>query len=198
VLPCRSRFAQQLDAGPSQLVHGCRQVADGEADNRAGIEMLLARIAAAENLDMPSIRKFEDPAIGFRMHQPEAKNMLVEMRQFTAAACSRAAPSKARDLHTRQYDDGQRSAREPPGSASSSDRGEHGRGGRPCRIPRGGAMAAARARDTDAGRRAPAAVPDVGQSTFRSVKMACRKMRGPGDSVRHDRGSWVGASVPRG
>jgi hypothetical protein len=36
VLPCRSRFAQQLDPGPSQLVHGCGQVADGEADNRAG------------------------------------------------------------------------------------------------------------------------------------------------------------------
>jgi hypothetical protein len=99
VLPGRSWFAQQLDARPSQLAHGRGQVADGEAHNRAGSEMLLARIAAAENLDMPPIRKLEDPEIRFRMHQPQAKNMLEEMRQFTAAACSRAAPSKARDLH---------------------------------------------------------------------------------------------------
>lgn len=103
VLPRRSWFAQQLDACPPQLVHGRGQVADGEADNRAGGEMLLARIAAAENLDMPPIRKLEDPEIRFRMHRPEAENMLVEARQFTAAACSRAAPSKARDLHACQY-----------------------------------------------------------------------------------------------
>jgi hypothetical protein len=37
---------------------------------------------------MPSIRKLEDPETRFRMHQLETKNMLVEMRQFTAAACS--------------------------------------------------------------------------------------------------------------
>ena len=103
VLPRRSLFAQQLDACPSQLVHGRGQVADGEADNRAGGKMLLARIAAAENLDMPPVRKLEDPEIRFRMHQPEAKNMLVEMRQFTAAACSRPAPSKACDLHACQH-----------------------------------------------------------------------------------------------
>lgn len=58
---------------------------NGEADNRAGSEMLLARIAAAENRGMPPIRKLEDPELRFRMHQPEAENMLVEMRQFTAA-----------------------------------------------------------------------------------------------------------------
>lgn len=34
VLPRRSWFAQQLDACPSQLVHGRGQVADREADNR--------------------------------------------------------------------------------------------------------------------------------------------------------------------
>lgn len=103
VLPRRSRFAHQIHARPSQLSHGRWQVADGEADNRTGREMLLARIAAAENLDMPAIRKLEDPEIRFRMHQREAKNMLVEMRQFIAAAGSRAAPSQARDLHACQY-----------------------------------------------------------------------------------------------
>lgn len=103
VLPRRPWFAQQLDACPSQLIHGRGQVADGEADNGAGGEMLLAGIAAGENLDMPPIRKLEDPKIRFGMHQPEAKNLLVEMRQFTAAACSRAAPSEARDLHACQY-----------------------------------------------------------------------------------------------
>jgi hypothetical protein len=46
VRPRRSWLAQQLDACPSQLVHGRGQVADGEADNRAGSEMLLARIKA--------------------------------------------------------------------------------------------------------------------------------------------------------
>lgn len=61
--------------------------------------MLLARIAAAENRGMPPIRKLEDPALRFRVHQPEAENMLGEMCQFTAAACARAAPPKARDLH---------------------------------------------------------------------------------------------------
>lgn len=120
LLPRRSWFAQQLDACPSQLLHGRGQVADGEADNRAGSEVLLARIATAENLDMPPIRKLEDPEIRFRMHQPEAKDMLVEMRQFTAAACSRAAPSKACDLHARHYHHDQDSAREPPRNASSA------------------------------------------------------------------------------
>ena len=65
--------------------------------------MVPARIAAAENLDMPPVRKLEDPEVRLRMHRPEAENMLVEMRQFTAAARSRAAPSKARDLHACQY-----------------------------------------------------------------------------------------------
>src|SRR5580658_9021986 len=65
--------------------------------------MLLARIAAAENLGMPPVRKLEDPEIRFRVRQPEAEDMLVEMRQFNAAACSRAAPSKTRDLHACQY-----------------------------------------------------------------------------------------------
>ena len=120
VLPGRSWFAQQFDACPSQFVHGRRQVADGEADNRAGSEMLLARIAAAENFDVPSIRKLEDPEIRFLMHRSEAENMLVEMRQITAAACSRAAPSKTRDLHACQYHHDQGSPREPPTSASSS------------------------------------------------------------------------------
>jgi len=120
VLPRRSWLAQQFDARPSQLVHGRGQVADGEADNRTGGEMVPARIAAAENLDMPPVQKLEDPEIRFRMHQPEAENMLVEKRQFTAAACSRAAPSKARDLHACQYHHDQGSAREPPRSASSS------------------------------------------------------------------------------
>ena len=103
MLPRRSWLAQQFDACPSQLLHGRGQVADGEADNRAGGEMLPARVAAAENLGMPPVRKFEDPEIRFPMHQPEAENMLIEMRQFTAAGCSRAAPSKAHDLHARQY-----------------------------------------------------------------------------------------------
>jgi hypothetical protein len=43
VLPRRSWLAQELDARRSQLVHGRRQVADGEADNRAAGEMLFAR-----------------------------------------------------------------------------------------------------------------------------------------------------------
>jgi lysophospholipase L1-like esterase len=107
VLPRRSWLAQKLDACRSQLVHGRGQVADREADNRACGEMLFAWIAAAENLDMPPVRKLEDPEICFRVHRPEAKNMLVEMREFTAAARSRAAPSKARDLHACQYDHAQ-------------------------------------------------------------------------------------------
>ena len=81
--------------------------------------MVPARIAAAENLDMPPVRKLEDPEVRLRMHRPEAENMLVEKRQFTAAACSRAAPSKACDLHACQYHHDHDSACEPPRSASS-------------------------------------------------------------------------------
>jgi hypothetical protein len=103
VLPRLSWFAQQLDACPSQLVNGPGQVADGEADNRPGREMLLARIAAAEDLGMPPVRELEGPEIRFRMYQPEAENILVEMRQFAAAVRSRAAPSKALYLHACQY-----------------------------------------------------------------------------------------------
>jgi len=78
-----------------------RAVIDRAEDRLAGDE------AAAENLDMPPVRKLEDPEICFRVHRPEAKNMLVEMRQFTAAARSRVAPPKARDLHACQYGYGQ-------------------------------------------------------------------------------------------
>src|SRR5277367_1485212 len=114
VLPGRSWFAEQLDASTSQLVHCRGQVADGEADNRAGSEMLLARIAAAVDLGMPPVRQLEDPEFCFLMHQPEAENMLVEMRQFPGAACSRAAPSKTRDLHACQYHHHHASARQHP------------------------------------------------------------------------------------
>src|ERR1700722_11973348 len=114
VLPGGSRFAEQLDASTSQLVHCRGQVADGEADNRAGSEMLLARIAAAEDLGMPPIRQVEDPELCFLMHQPEAEDVLVEMRQFPGAICSRAAPSKTRDLHACQYHHHQGSARQYP------------------------------------------------------------------------------------
>jgi hypothetical protein len=45
---------------------------------------------------------------------------------------------------------------------------------------------------------APVASAGYGHLRFRSIKMGCRKMRGPGDSRRHDRGSWAGAFLPRG
>jgi hypothetical protein len=35
---------------------------------------------------MPPSRKLEDPEFRFRIHQPEAENLLVEMRQFTRRA----------------------------------------------------------------------------------------------------------------
>src|SRR5580704_19323465 len=73
VLPGRSWFAEQHDASTSQLVHCRGRVADGEADNRAGSEMLLARIAAAEDLGMPPIRQLEDPEFCFLMHQSEQR-----------------------------------------------------------------------------------------------------------------------------
>ena len=103
VLPGRSWFAEQLDAGIAQLFHGRGQVADGETDNRAGGEMLLARIATAEDLGMPPVRQLEDPEFCFLVHQPEAEDVLVEMRQFPGVTCSRAAPAKTRDLHACQY-----------------------------------------------------------------------------------------------
>jgi hypothetical protein len=59
---------------------------NGEAGNRAGSGLLLARIAAAENRGMPPVRKPGDPELRFRVHQPEAENMLAGIRQFTAAA----------------------------------------------------------------------------------------------------------------
>jgi hypothetical protein len=40
--------------------------------------------------------------------------MLVEMRQFPGATCSRAAPSKTRDLHACQYHHHQGNARRRP------------------------------------------------------------------------------------
>jgi hypothetical protein len=100
VLSRRSWFTrlQPFSARPQR-----GQIADSETDNRAGGEMLLARIAATETLDMPPIRKLEDPEIRFRIHLPETENTLVEMRKFTVAAGSSSAPSKARDLHSCQY-----------------------------------------------------------------------------------------------
>jgi len=100
VLPGRPWLAQQLDASLSQFLDGRWQVTDGETGNWAGREMLLSRVAAAEDLDMAAIRQLEDPEIRFRMYQSEAENMFVEVRQFPGAIRSRAAPAKACDLHT--------------------------------------------------------------------------------------------------
>lgn len=49
--------------------------------------------------------------------------MLVEIRQFTAAACSRAIPPKARDLHASVAAAVKGSARKPPGTSSAARRG---------------------------------------------------------------------------
>src|SRR5580693_7934336 len=76
--------------------------------------MLLARIAAAEDLGMPPVRQLEDPEFCFLMHRPEAEDTFVEMRQFPGATCSRAAPSKTRDLHACQYHHHQGSAHQHP------------------------------------------------------------------------------------
>ena len=66
--------------------------------------------------------------------------MLVEMCQFSAAACSRAAPSKARDLHAFQYhhDQGSGASRHLVGRlepvvqllADGADGGGHGGAGK--------------------------------------------------------------------
>jgi len=37
-----SRFSQQLDSGPAKSLDCSRQVRDGEADQRSGVEVLLA------------------------------------------------------------------------------------------------------------------------------------------------------------
>jgi hypothetical protein len=103
VLPGRSWFAKQLDTGPSQLFHGCWQVADGEAGDWPGGEVFLAWVAAAENLDMAAIAKLEDPEIRFGMHQPKTKNVFVEVGQFPGVIGARTTPAKACDLHARQY-----------------------------------------------------------------------------------------------
>lgn len=103
LLPGRSGFTQQFDVGPSQLVDGRGQVTHSEAGHRAGAEVLLARVAVAEYLDMAPIRELEDPEIRFGMHQPEPKNMFVEVRQFPGAVGSRATPAKTCDLHVCKY-----------------------------------------------------------------------------------------------
>jgi len=70
--------------------------------------------------------------LAWRTSQVWSRCSALEMRQFTAAARSRAAPSKARDLHACQYDHGQGRAPEPSGSASNLPR--RGRSAR--RFPR--------------------------------------------------------------
>ena len=74
----------------------------------------VARIAAAEDLGMPPVGQLEDPEFCFLMYQPEAEDVLVEMRQFPGVTCSRAAPSKTRDLHACQYHHHQGTARQHP------------------------------------------------------------------------------------
>lgn len=103
VLPGRAGFAEQFDAGPSQFIDGRRQVTHGEAGDRAGTEMLLAGVTAAEYLDVAAIRELEDPETRLGVHQPEPENVLVEVRQLPGALGARAAPAKPCDLHTRQY-----------------------------------------------------------------------------------------------
>lgn len=103
MLPRWSWLAEQFNARLSQFVHGRGQVADGETGYRAGIEMLFAWMAAAENLHMPPVRQLEDPEVRLRVHEPETEDMLVEMRQLTAPVGPGAAPSKARDFHICQF-----------------------------------------------------------------------------------------------
>lgn len=103
VLPGRPRFAQQLDTGTSQLADGRWQVTYSEAGNRAGTEMLLARAAGAKYLDVAAVWELEDPEIRFGVHQPEPKNVFLEVRQLPGATGPRTAPAKPRDLHACQY-----------------------------------------------------------------------------------------------
>ena len=79
------------------------QVTHSEAGHRPGAEVLLTRAAVAEYLDVAPIRKLEDPEIRFGIHQPEPKNMFVEVRQFPGAVGSRATPAKTCDLHVCKY-----------------------------------------------------------------------------------------------
>ena len=84
-------MARQLN-GPSPmaaiLLSSSAAAAGSRTANPTGpvAKCSLPADSCCQNLGMPPIRKLEDPEIRFRMHQPEAENMLVEARQFTAAA----------------------------------------------------------------------------------------------------------------
>jgi hypothetical protein len=103
MLPRGSRLAEQLDTGLLKFVDSRLQVTHSEANNWTGTEMLLAWVAAAKYLDMAAIGQLEDPEIRFGMHQPEPENVFVEVRQFSRATGTRAAPAEPCDFHVCQY-----------------------------------------------------------------------------------------------
>jgi hypothetical protein len=103
MLPRGSRFTEQLDTGLLKFVDSRLQVTHSEADNWTGTEVLLAWVAAAKYLDVAAIGQFKDPEIRFGMYQPESKNVLVEVRQFSRTIGTRAAPTEPCDFHICQY-----------------------------------------------------------------------------------------------
>src|SRR5258708_20457148 len=103
MLPRGSRFAEQLDTGLLKFVDSRLQVTHSEADNWTGTEMLLPWVAAAKYLDMAAIGQLEDPEVRLGIHQPEPKNVFVEVRQFSRATGTRAAPAQPCDFHVCQY-----------------------------------------------------------------------------------------------
>jgi hypothetical protein len=77
-LPGRARFAQQLDVVPAELVDRGSKFLDSEADDGSGGELLMARIAPAEHLDMAAVGKLEDPEVRFVDDEAQAKHGAVE------------------------------------------------------------------------------------------------------------------------
>jgi hypothetical protein len=61
--------------------------------------MALARVLGSEHFDVVSIRKLEDPEPWFGVHQLQAEDCFVEVRQSLRMHRSRTEPAEASDIH---------------------------------------------------------------------------------------------------
>jgi hypothetical protein len=80
MLPGWPRLTGQFDASAAQFLEGRGQVTDREPDDRSAVKVVPARVGRAEDLDVMTIGKLEDPQAGLGVHGPQAEDVLVEVR----------------------------------------------------------------------------------------------------------------------
>jgi len=87
------RIPEKFDTGRSELVDGARQVPYGEADDRSGLEVLLADVSRTKDFDLVCVWQLEDPEVGLGMDARQSEHFLVEPGELLSTRLTRPDPA---------------------------------------------------------------------------------------------------------